>query len=68
MRLQINVSDDLVPKIDEYAKQIGVSRSALCAMFIGQGIMSYDKSNDVISKMSSLLADKLDSALSIENK
>lgn len=38
MKLQVNVNDDLVKEIDKYAKAIGMTRSALCAYFIGQGI------------------------------
>lgn len=42
MRVQVNVSDDLVKKIDEYAKIMGVSRSALCSVWIGQIVMCYE--------------------------
>lgn len=38
MRVQVNVNDDLVKEIDEYAKAFGMTRSSLCAYFIGQGI------------------------------
>lgn len=38
MKLQVNVNDELVKEIDEYAKAFGMSRSALCCYFIGQGI------------------------------
>lgn len=38
MKLQVNVNDDLVKEIDDYAKAIGMSRSSLCAYFIGQGM------------------------------
>lgn len=50
MRVQVNLSDDMVSKVDNYAKMMGVSRSALCSMLIGQGIMSYDKGIELISK------------------
>lgn len=49
MRCQINLSDEMVEKVDFYAKKIGVSRSAFCSMLIGQGVMAYDKSMDVIT-------------------
>lgn len=48
MKLQVNVSDELVGRIDKYAQMMGVSRSALCAMFIGQGVMGYDKAYEAI--------------------
>ena len=59
MRIQVNLSDEMVEKVDGYAKKMGVSRSALCSMLVGQGIMSYDKSMDIIT----LLGDKLGDSL-----
>ena len=49
MRLQITVNDDLVKKIDKYAKMIGISRSAMCALWIGQGVVGYILSREVYS-------------------
>ncbi len=49
MRLQITVNDDLVKKIDKYAKMIGISRSAMCALWIGQGVVGYEKANELIN-------------------
>lgn len=43
MKVQVMLNDDMVSKLDNYAKQIGVSRSSLCAVIIGQYIMSSDK-------------------------
>ena len=48
MRLQVNVSEVMVDKIDKYAEMMGISRSALCAYLIGQGIMSMSKAFDVL--------------------
>lgn len=47
MRLQVSVSDDLVKRIDYYASRFGCSRSALCSVLIGQGLMGYDKVDEV---------------------
>jgi len=47
MKVQVNVSDELVKKIDEYAKIMGISRSALCAVWIGQGALGYEKTFDI---------------------
>ena len=63
MRVQVNLSDEMVGKIDKYARTMGVSRSALCSMLIGQGIMGYDKSMDVLT----LIGDKLGNSLLAEN-
>ena len=43
MKVQVMLNDDMVSKLDNYAKQIGVSRSSLCAVIIGQYVMSTDK-------------------------
>ena len=59
MKVQVNVSDDFVAKIDKYAKAMGVSRSALCSRLIGQGIMGFDKSFQVIDDLGAKLGDSL---------
>lgn len=50
MRVQVNVDDEMVKKVDLYAKKMGVTRSALCSVFIGQGIMGYDKSFEILDR------------------
>lgn len=47
MRVQVNIADDMVEKIDSYASKFGCSRSSLCSVLIGQGIMSYEKQNEI---------------------
>lgn len=59
MRCQVNLSNEMVERVDFYAKKMGVSRSALCSMLVGQGIMGYDKSMDVISLIGDKLGDSL---------
>ena len=49
-RIQVNLSNELTAKADEYSAKMGVSRSAFCAMLIGQGLMSYDKAFDAMEK------------------
>lgn len=63
MRVQVNLSDEMVDRVDEYARKMGVSRSALCSMLIGQGVMSFDKSMDLFTMLGNrasemILADK----------
>lgn len=63
MRVQVNLSDEMVAKVDAYSKKMGLSRSGLCASLIGQSIMSFDKSMDLLQAIgdsvgNSLLADK----------
>lgn len=59
MRVQVNLSDEMVGKVDAYARKMGVSRSALCSMLVGQGIMGYDKSMDLINILGDKLGDSL---------
>lgn len=59
MKVQVNVSEEMVERVDLYAKKMGVSRSALCSMLIGQGIMSYDKSMDIVAGIGEKLGDNL---------
>lgn len=56
MKIQVFISDELVSKVDSYAKKMGVSRSSLCAIFIGQSIMAYDKSYGIIDDLSNTLS------------
>lgn len=69
MRIQVNLSDEMVSKVDSYATKMGVSRSALCSMLVGQGIMGYDKSMDLISVLGDKLGDSLlaEKALEVVN-
>jgi len=50
-RIQVNISDEMITRLDLYSKKMGVSRSALCAQFIGQAVMTYDKAYEVIDNM-----------------
>jgi len=51
MRVQINLNDDLVKKIDEYAAAIGQSRSAVCAVWIGQAVLGIQKATETLQSM-----------------
>lgn len=59
MKVQVNVSDELVKQIDDYAALMGISRSSLCAIFIGQGILAYNKSFKMIDDIGQKLGDSL---------
>ncbi len=54
MRLNISVSDEVNEKLNKYAKIMGVPKSSLCTIFIGQGLMAYDKSIEALG----LITDK----------
>lgn len=51
MRVQVNLNEDIVKKIDEYAAAIGQSRSAVCAMWIGQNVLGIEKATETLEKM-----------------
>ena len=51
MKVQVNISDDMVARIDEIAKTYGVSRSALCSVFIGQAVASTERAFDAVSEV-----------------
>lgn len=59
MRVQVNLSDDMVKRLDMYAELMGVSRSSLCAQFIGQAVLSYDKAYSKIDSIGETLIDEL---------
>lgn len=51
MRVQINLNDDLVKRIDKYAAAIGQNRSSVCAMWIGQSALGIEKTIETLEKM-----------------
>lgn len=51
MKVQVFVSDELVARIDKFAKAFGVSRSSLCAVWIGQSLMEMEKTLEVNQKL-----------------
>lgn len=59
MRLQVNANEQMVAKLDKYAEMMAVSRSALCSMLIGQGLMGLDKSCGILSDLGERLGDAL---------
>lgn len=51
MRVQVNLSDEMVSAVDSYAKKMGVSRSAFCSMMVGQSVMNLDKTYNMLDKI-----------------
>lgn len=60
MRININMPDDLVKKVDERAKQMFVSRSAYISMAMSQKVLS-DDLMDVLPEMRAKLSQLADS-------
>lgn len=68
MRIQVICSNELVERLDKYAQMMGVTRSALACMFIGQGIMGFDKAMNVVDKLGDGLLNSFQDMLSAENR
>ena len=51
MKVQITLNDDLVKKIDQYAAAIGMSRSAVCAYWIGQSALGLETATHTLEKL-----------------
>lgn len=51
MKLQVTANDEMVKKLDKYANTMSVSRSALCAMLIGQGLAGLDKAFGMVDEL-----------------
>lgn len=42
LRVQVNLGDEMLRQVDYYAEMMGVSRSALCSVLIGEGILDFN--------------------------
>lgn len=57
-RIYVTVSTDMASRIDFYREKMGLSRSALCAYLVGQGVMSMDKAMGIFDEMGKAIVDK----------
>lgn len=48
MRIQVNLSDEMVAEVDKLAKRYGVTRSGLCSTLIGQGVVSHTEAYGIL--------------------
>lgn len=64
MRVQVNLSDEMVAAVDNYAQKMGVSRSAFCSVMIGQGVMGYNQSMKLLTE----IGEKVGNSLLAENQ
>ena len=56
MKLQVNVSQEVVDEIDVIANRLGVSRSAWCALVIGEALDNRRKVSDIMNTLQDTLA------------
>lgn len=59
VRIQVNVSDEMKERIDVQANYLGITRSALCATLIAQGLVAYEKSTEWVKNLSAAELEKL---------
>lgn len=59
MKVQVNLNENLVKKIDAYAAAIGQSRSAVCAIWIGQAVLGIDKATELLQSVGTDVAKAL---------
>lgn len=59
MKLQVHANDQMVEKLDKYAEMMSVSRSALCGMLIGQGLMGLDKACGILDGVGERIGDAM---------
>lgn len=59
MRVQVSLSDEMISRLDYYANKMGVCRSALCSILIGQGVMGYDKTFEIADSMGIQLTEEV---------
>lgn len=57
-RIQVNLSDEMVTKVDDYAAMLGMSRSGLCAYFIGQGTLAFERSLSACDEVAKEILEK----------
>lgn len=61
MRVQVNISEEMLRDIDSYSRKMGISRSAFCSFLIGQGVMNLNVAYEALENMpSELLRSSLD--------
>lgn len=63
MKVQVNLNDDFVKELDEFAAKMGVSRSSLCAVWLGQQMEAVRISQNIINQLSGSVAAELPNLL-----
>lgn len=68
MRIQVNLSDEMNEKVNEYSKKFGVTKSQFCSMVIGQAVMSYDNALDIMGSMKDVISEQLKKSIDTVNE
>lgn len=59
-KMQVIISEEMKERLEKYCKITGVSMSAMCNVFIGQGLMAYEKSFDIMDALKSKMLSQVD--------
>lgn len=51
MRVNVNLSEDMVNRVDRIASDYGVPRASLLSVFIGQSVTSYERGLDLAKQL-----------------
>lgn len=51
VRVQIIIAKSMKDRVEMYSEKMGISKSALCGILVGQGIMAYDKAYEMIDNV-----------------
>lgn len=62
-KLQININDDIVARIDRQAHLLGVTRSALCAVWLGEALINQEAKMNMTQEYSKTLVKATSQAL-----
>lgn len=52
MRIQINLSDEILARVDQEAKKIGTSRGAMLTTWIGEKVNNLDQTKALLENFS----------------
>lgn len=64
LRVYVSISDEMFEKLDYYSKKMCMSRSQLMNFLCGQGLMSLDKSMNILENMGEIVShDLIDNSL-----
>lgn len=60
MKVQVNIADSMVERIDRIAEQLGQTRSGTCNWFISQGVLSFENANNFMKEnLSTAMVEKI---------
>lgn len=68
IKLQIGMPVEMIERIDKIASEMGMTRSQLCAYFIGNGVRQTELQSNAVASMVSQLAPALQQVIQQETQ